>query len=172
MVHLLCGSMVGFMATSSKRAYATCCVTQISCAQCPGSRPLLTGTSTGDTQTLKGSSGSVSVGSLGLSAHKILFEPSEHLWRVWGLILNVILLLLPSWWGFSFALGCGVSFFGGIQHSPFDDCSAACCKFGVLTGDDERTSFYSAILCVYMFQICKRFQIGKWLYNMEFVRKA
>ena len=57
---------------------------------------LLTCASTGDTQTLKGSSGSVSMGSLGPSAHKILFEPSEHLWRVWGLILNVILLLLPS----------------------------------------------------------------------------
>jgi len=36
-----------------------------------------------------------------------LFEPSEHLWRVWGLILNVILPLLPSYWGFS--LGQGVS---------------------------------------------------------------
>ena len=93
---LLYGSVVGLMATSSKRAYATCCVTQVCCAQCPCSRPLLTRTSTGDTQTLKGSSGSVSMGSLGPSAHKILFEPSEHLWRVWGLILNVILLLLPS----------------------------------------------------------------------------
>ena len=38
-----------------------------------------------------------------------MFEPSEHLWRVWGLILNVISLLLPSWWGFSFTLGHGVS---------------------------------------------------------------
>ena len=52
-----------------------------------------------------------------------LFEPSKHLWRVWGLILNVILHLLPSCWGFSFALGRGVSFSGGIQHSPFDGCS-------------------------------------------------
>ena len=32
------------------------------------------------------------------------------------LILNVILPLLPSSWGFSFALECGVSFFGEIQH--------------------------------------------------------
>ena len=30
-----------------------------------------------------------------------LFEPSECLWRVWGLILNVISPLLPSCWGFS-----------------------------------------------------------------------
>ena len=36
-----------------------------------------------------------------------LFEPSEHLWQVWGLILNAILPLLPSCWGFSFALDVG-----------------------------------------------------------------
>ena len=68
-------------------------------------------TSAGDTQTLKGRSGSVSVGSP--DAHKVLFKPSEDLWWVWGLILNAISLLLPSCWGFSFALGHGVSFFGG-----------------------------------------------------------
>ena len=51
------------------------------------------------------------VGSLGPGVHKVLFEPSKCLWRVWGLILNMILPLLPSCWGFSFALGCGVSFF-------------------------------------------------------------
>ena len=34
-----------------------------------------------------------------------MFEPSEHLWQVQGLILNVILPLLPSFWDFSFALG-------------------------------------------------------------------
>ena len=38
-----------------------------------------------------------------------LFEPSERLWRVWDLILNVILPLLQSCWGFSFALGQRVS---------------------------------------------------------------
>ena len=77
-------------------------------------RPLLTRTSTGDTQTLKGRSGSVSVGSLGPGAHKVLFEPSEHLWWVWSLILNVILPLLLSCWGFSFAIGHGESFSDGI----------------------------------------------------------
>ena len=61
---------------------------------------------------------------------KGLFEPSKHLWRVWGLILNVILHLLPSCWGFSFALGRGVSFSGGIQHSPFDGCSQQVVIFG------------------------------------------
>ena len=75
--------MVGLMVTSH-------CVTQICCTQspCPCGRPLLMCTSTGDTQTLKGVSGSVSVGSLSPGAHKILFEPSEHLLWVWGLILN------------------------------------------------------------------------------------
>ena len=49
---------------------------------------------------LKHRSGSVSVGSLCPEAQKVLFEPPEHLWRVWGLILNAILPLLPSCWGF------------------------------------------------------------------------
>ena len=53
-----------------------------------------------------------------LMCTRISFEPSECLWWVWGLILNVILPLLPSCWGFSFALRRGISFFGGIQHSP------------------------------------------------------
>ena len=47
--------------------------------------------------------------------------------------------------GFSFALGCGVSFLMGIQHSPVDGCSATSCNFGVLA-EDEHTSFYSAIV--------------------------
>ena len=70
-----------------------------------------------------------------------LFEPSECFWWLWGLILNMILPLLLSCWGFSFALGHEVSFFGGIQHSFVDGCSAVNCNFGVLTGEDERTSF-------------------------------
>ena len=106
--------------------------------------PLLIHASTGDIQTLKGRSGSVSVGSPGV--HKVLFEPSEHLWQVWGLTINAISPLLPSSWGFSFALVCGVSFFCGIQHSPVDDCSAVSCNCGVLTGEDECMSFYSSIL--------------------------
>ena len=104
----------------------------------------VTRTSVGDIQTLKGTSGSVSEGSPGM--YKVLFEPSEHLWWVWGLILNTISALLPPCWGFSFALGCGVSFFGGIQHSPVESCSAVSCNFGALAGEDECTSFYSAIL--------------------------
>ena len=90
--------------------------------------------------------GSVSVGSLGPGVHKVFFEPFEHLWWVWGLILNANLPLLPSCWGFSFALECRVSFFGVIWHSPADGCLAASCNFGVFAGDDERTSFYFTIL--------------------------
>ena len=85
------------------------CHTQVCCTQspCPCSSPLLTCTSTGDTQTQFYLSlwGGVS----GSWCAQGMFEPSEHLWKVWGLSLNVILLLLPSCWGFSFALGRGVS---------------------------------------------------------------
>ena len=54
--------------------------TQVCCTQspCPCSRPLQTHTSTGDMQTVKGSSVSASAGSTGV--HKVLFEPSEHFW--------------------------------------------------------------------------------------------
>ena len=45
------------------------------------------------------------VGSLGPGVHKVLFELSEHLWWVWDLILNAILPLLPSCWGFSLDVG-------------------------------------------------------------------
>ena len=51
------------------------CHIQIWCTQnlCPCGRPLVTRTSTGDTQTLKGSSGSDSVGSPGV--HKVCLSP-------------------------------------------------------------------------------------------------
>ena len=122
------------------------CHIQACCTQnhWPCGRPLLTCISAGDTQTLKSRSGSVSVGSP--SVHKVWFEPSEHLWQLWGLILNVI---LPS---YCFAgdspllLDVGYLFFGGIQHFPVEGCSAVSCNFGVLAGEDEGTSFYSSIL--------------------------
>ena len=47
----------------------------------------------------------------------------------------------------SFAVGHGVSFFGGLQHSHFTGCSAASCNFGVLTGEDECMSYCSSISC-------------------------
>ena len=84
------------------------CHTQVCCAQSPclWSSSLLTPTSIGDTQTqfclsLCGVSGSWCA--------QGLFEPSERLWRVWGLILKAISPFLPSCWGFSFAPGRGLS---------------------------------------------------------------
>ena len=83
--------------------------------------------------------------SLGPHEHEVSFAPSKHLWKLWDLILNAIASLIPSCWDFSFALGHGVSFFGGIQHPPIDGFSAASCDFGVLAGD-EHMSFYPTIL--------------------------
>ena len=93
---------------------------------CPCSSPLLTHTSTGDTQTqfclsLCGVSGSWCTQSL--------FEPSECLWQVWGLILNTISPLPPSCWGFSFALGRGVFSSKSLQR-----CTAAAPAPTVLLG--------------------------------------
>ena len=112
------------------------CHTQVYCTQspCPCSSLLLTHTSAEDSQTqfwfsLCGVSGSC--------VHKVCLRPPSVSGRSWGLILNVISPLLPSCWGFSFALGHGVSFFGGTQHSPVDGCSAVSCNFGVLAGEDE-----------------------------------
>ena len=85
--------------------------TQVCCTQSPCGRPLLTRTSPGDTQTQFWLN---LCGFLGPGAHKVLFEPSKCLWQVWGLILNVILPLLPSCWGFSFVLEHGISLFGGL----------------------------------------------------------
>ena len=87
----------GLMATSSKRAYA---ITQVSCTQspCPCGSPLLTRTSTVDAQTQFCPSLCWVPGSWCTQG---LFESSEHLWQEWGLILNVSLPLLPSYWDFS-----------------------------------------------------------------------
>ena len=114
---------------------------------------LLTHTSAWDTQTLKGRSSQSLWGSLGSDTYKVLFEPFECLWQVWSFVLNVISPLIQSCWGFSCSLGCGVSFFGGIQHSPVNGCSAVSCHFGVLTGEDENMSFYSTTFCVIRWQI-------------------
>ena len=105
----------GGNATSSKRCYATCYASQVCFSQspCPCNRLLLTYACTGDTQTLRSRSGSVSVEPLGPGAHKVLLEPSKHHWQTQGLILNAISSLLSSCWDFSFALGHRVSLFMG-----------------------------------------------------------
>ena len=60
---------------------------------------------------------------------QVLFEPFKNLWWVWGLILNVILPLLLSCWGFSFALGHGYLLKATpALHSPH---SSAYCLAGV-----------------------------------------
>ena len=84
------------------------CHTQVCCTQslCPYDSPLLTCTSTGDAQT------QFWLGLCGIPGSwcaQGFFEPSEHLWWDWGLILNTNSPLLPSCWGFSFAFGRGVS---------------------------------------------------------------
>ena len=96
-------SMLELMATSSKRAYATPRSTaprapapaSVHCWPVPPQK------------TLKHSSVSVSMAS-GSWCTQGMFEPSEGLWRLWSLIVNVILPLLSSCWGFSLALGGGV----------------------------------------------------------------
>ena len=145
-------------------------VTQVCWSQspCPCSRPLLIHAYTGDTHALKGRSGSVSVGPPGPGAHKVLFEPSKLLRWVWGLILNAILPLLPSCWGFSFTLEHGVSFFGGTQHSPINGCSAVSRNFGVLTEDE--TSFYSTILSSSMYVVCIYVIIFTYLYLVHYLK--
>ena len=134
------------MATYSKRTNKTHCANQVFSSQSPHlcGRPLLTHASAGDTQTFKDRSGSV-CGVSGSWCAQVLFEPIKHLWLVWALTLNVISPPLPSW-GFSFALGCVVSFFAGIQYSSVDDCLAVSSNFGALPGEDACTPFYSDIL--------------------------
>ena len=51
---------------------------------------------------------SQSLWGLWVLVHMRFPEPSEHLWREWGFILNANFPLLPSCWGFS-DLGHGVS---------------------------------------------------------------
>ena len=119
------------------------CHIHVCCTQSlyPCSRPLRTCTSAGDTQTLKSRSVSVSVG---FTDVHVLFVRVSLAGR--GLILNVISPLPLSCWGFFFALGHGVCFFGGMQHSPVNGCSAVSCDFGVLAGEDECMFFFCTIL--------------------------
>ena len=129
----------GLMVTSSKRTYA---MPRSTAPRAPVPAPAAVLCSPIPQQTLKYSSGSVFVGS-GSWCTQVLFEPSKYLWQIWDLILNMILPFLPSCWGFSFALERGVLLFCGIQQSSVKGCSAVSCNFGVLSGEDELTSFYS-----------------------------
>ena len=112
MCHLLRGSMVWLMVTSSKKAYALCCMTQVCCGQspCPCGRPLLTSASTRGTQR------QVWLRLCGVSG---FWCAQGFVWALqasllgWGLILNVImpsyillgLLLCPLTWGILLLVG-------------------------------------------------------------------
>ena len=97
-------SLVGLMATSSKRVYVIP-KSAVPRAPVPG-RPLTTLTPTGDAQTQFCLSLS---GVPGPWCTQGWFEPYEHLWREWGLILNANSPFLSSCWTIFFALGHGVS---------------------------------------------------------------
>ena len=94
------------------------CHTQVYCTQspCSCSSPLLTHTSTGHTQTQFW---------LSLGAGLCVLVCTRFIWALWvslvlwGLILNAISPLLPSFWGF-FDLGHGVS----PQSRMFQHCTA------------------------------------------------
>ena len=82
------------------------CHTQVCFTQSPFpcGHPLMTHTSTGDSQT------QFCLILCGVPESwwaQDLFEPSECLWREWDLFLNMNLPFIPSFWGFSFALGHG-----------------------------------------------------------------
>ena len=94
--------MVGLTATSSKRAYA---IPRSTAPRAPASAAVHWWP-VPPQETLKHSSGSICVSWCSPG----LFEPSNHLWWVWGLVLNAILPLVLSYWGFSSALGHRVSF--------------------------------------------------------------
>ena len=91
-------STVGSMAISFKRAYA------IPRSTAPRALPLQQ--LTADLYLCRRHSNTVlaqSLWGLWFWCSQGLFEPSECLWWVWGLILNVISPLKPSFWSFSLA---------------------------------------------------------------------
>ena len=66
-------------------------------------------------ETLKHWKAGVALWGLWVLVHARFFEPFEHLWLVCSLTLNMILPLLPSCWGLSFAFGDGVAFLVGLN---------------------------------------------------------
>ena len=106
MGRLLGSSMVGLMATSSKRPHA---VSPRSAAPRAPAHVASHWWPVPPWEILKHSKAGLaqSLWGLGPGTHKVLFKPSELLCWVWGLILNVISPLLLSCWGFSFAFGMG-----------------------------------------------------------------
>ena len=113
-------SMVGLMATSSKRAYAIPSLLH--------PEPLTLQQFTADLYLCKRHS-QFCLSLCGVSGSwctRGVFEPSECLWWEWGLILNTNLPLLPSCWGFFFALGHRVSPHGCSLNATQPPCSSYC----------------------------------------------
>ena len=154
MDRLLGSSMVGLMATSSKRDYATSCMTQVAAPRALSSwqataDPCLSRrhSNTGLVQeTLKHRSSSVS----GVSGS--WFKTQGFVWALRVSLARMgcdskhdfapptilpRLLLCPwvcsifSWWD---------------PTSPVNGCSAASCNFGVLAREDECMSFFSTCI--------------------------
>ena len=78
----------------------------------------------------------------------VLFFSSLWLAYLVGMGFDFIIIspLLPSHCGFSFVFWGRVSLFGGFQCPTINGFSTTSCDFGALTGGDECTFFYSAIL--------------------------
>ena len=89
------------MATSSKRAYA---IPRSAATRAPAPAALHCWLRRHPNTVL-----SQSLWALWVMVHTGMFEPPEHPWRVWGLILNVVSPLLLSCWGFTFALKHGIA---------------------------------------------------------------
>ena len=137
------------MASSSKNSYAThSCACEVCCSQspCPHGRPLLTHASAGDTQR-HGSEVAMSLAGLWALVHARFCLSPPRFFDGYGFdsklhftFPTILLgLLICLWmWGIFFCV-CG------IQHSPVDGYSATSCNFGVIAGENECMSFYSAI---------------------------
>ena len=76
-----------------------------------------------------------------------LFEPSEPVCQVWGLILNKISPILVSCWGFSFALGHGISpqSCSSMGQPPLQHCAAELKDDAVKTLKDDAVKVLHSI---------------------------
>ena len=142
--HLLCGSIVGLILTSSKRIYATHHASRSTAARAP---VLAAGNCSPVSlqETLRNTNAALAQSLLGYHESWcaqvfVLALQASLAGMRFG--LNAFLPLLLSCWGFSFANGHGESFFGGMEHSSVSDFLIVCCNFGVLT-EDEHASFYT-----------------------------
>ena len=107
LAHLLSGFTVEIMPTSSKRFYATHRASEVCCRQssCRSGRQLLPCTSAGDTQMLKGRSGSVSSVVPGSECSQVFVWAFQAVLVGMEFASKHDFTLPPSYWGFFLALG-------------------------------------------------------------------